>query len=168
MIHDPDAPECFGRGPYRGKMPSVDVRPTDKPPQEKWTPMIKSPEDRAAVAVFLASQGDEPGDPARPNSEAARKKGEGIVADRCTTCHLYKGEGDLEGSELAPELAHYGSVAWTRTQVGNPSAAETYREGALDAKMKKHMPRFDKELSPAEIDVAARWTRARARGIPLR
>ena len=31
MIHDPDAPEFFGRGPFKGKMPSVDMRPKDKP-----------------------------------------------------------------------------------------------------------------------------------------
>ena len=31
MMHDPDAPEFFGRGPYKGQMPSVDVRPKNKP-----------------------------------------------------------------------------------------------------------------------------------------
>jgi ubiquinol-cytochrome c reductase cytochrome b subunit len=168
MVHDPDAPEYFGRGPYKGQMPSVDVRPADKPAGEPWTPMTKTDAERQAVAVFLASQGDEPGDPPRAVDGAARALGEKIVGERCTTCHLYKGDGDDEGTGLAPELAHYGSVAWTRAQVANPATAATYREKALDESLKKHMPRFDKDLSAADIDVVARWTRAHARGIPLR
>jgi ubiquinol-cytochrome c reductase cytochrome b subunit len=167
MIHDPDAPEYFGRGPYKGEMPSVDVRPKEKPPEEKWTPMVASDADRAAVAAFLASLGDEPGDPPRAVEPAALATGQRIVSDRCTTCHLYKGDGDLDGSEVAPELAHYGSIAWTRAQVANPATAETYRDNALDEKRKKHMPRFDKDLSAADIDVVARWTRAHGRGQTL-
>jgi ubiquinol-cytochrome c reductase cytochrome b subunit len=167
MIHDPDTPEYFGRGPYKGEMPSVDVRPKDKPPEEKWTPMIKSDADRAAVAAFLASQGDEAGDPPPAVDAATLAAGEHIVSDRCTSCHLYKGDGDLNDSGLAPELAHYGSDAWTRAQVTNPSTAETYRDRALEEKRKKHMPRFDKDLSAADIDVVARWTRAHARGKSL-
>lgn len=166
MIHDPDASEFFGRGPYKGEMPSVDVRPKDKP-NEPWTPMVKSEAEKRAVALFLASQGDEPGDPPRALDEAARALGGKIVSERCTTCHLYKGDGDDEGTGLAPELSHYGSIAWTRAQVADPETTQTYREKALDEKMKKHMPRFDKDLSAADIDVVARWTRAHARGVPL-
>jgi mono/diheme cytochrome c family protein len=114
--------------------------------------------------MFLASQGDEPGDSARSMDEKQRALGEKIVSERCSTCHLYKGDGDEEGSGVAPELAHFGSIAWTRAQVANPSSLETYREKALSEELKKHMPRFDKELSPADVDVVARWTRARARG----
>jgi ubiquinol-cytochrome c reductase cytochrome b subunit len=170
MIHDPDAEEHFGRGPYKGKMPSVDTRPKEQTPEEQasWKPMVKSEGDRKAVAAFLASLGDEPGDPAPAAKPEGLEIGEKIVTNQCTTCHLYEGKGDLEDSEVAPELSHYGSVAWTRAQVANPSSAETYRENALDPKMKKHMPRFDKDLSPAEVDLVARWTRAHARGIPLK
>jgi|SRR5579859_2795 len=167
MIHDPDAPEMFGRGPFKGEMPSVDVQPKDLKPDQKWSPMIKSEADRAAVAAFLASLGDEPGDPPHaPLDEAARTKAESTVSDRCTSCHLYKGDGDLEGSEKAPELGGYGSVAWTRAQIADPSSVATYRGNALDPKLKKHMPRFDKDLSAADIDIVARWTRAHARGLP--
>jgi ubiquinol-cytochrome c reductase cytochrome b subunit len=168
MIHDPDAPEFFGRGPYKGKMPSVDVRPKDKPPGESWTPMIRSAADRASVAAFLAAQGAEPGDPPVAGDDAMRTAGEKIVSDRCTTCHLYKGDGDLEDTELAPELSRFGSFAWTRAQVANPATPETYREKALSETMKKHMPRFDKDMSASDIDTVTRWTRAHARGIPLR
>lgn len=168
MIHDPDAPQFFGLGPYKTKMPSVDVRPKDKGPDEPWTPMIKSDAEKAAVAAFLASQGDEPGGPpATPEDAAKLAQGEKVVSDRCTTCHLYKGDGDLESSGIAPELAHYGSIAWTRSQVANPATDQTYRDQALDPAMKKHMPRFDKDLSVADVDVVARWTRAHGRGQTL-
>jgi ubiquinol-cytochrome c reductase cytochrome b subunit len=167
MNHDPDAPEYFGRGPYKGKMPSVDVRSKDKPADEPWTPILKSEAEKRAVALFLASEGDEPGDPARAPDEATRAQGEKIVSERCSTCHLYRGEGDDEGSVQAPELSRYGSIAWTQAQVANPATAQTYRERALDEVMKKHMPRFDKDLSPADVSVVARWTRAHARGVPV-
>jgi ubiquinol-cytochrome c reductase cytochrome b subunit len=167
MIHDPDAPEFFGRGPYKGDMPSVDTRPQDKPAGEKWTPMIKSDADRAAVAEFLASLGDEPDDAPRTSAADVRATGEKIVSDRCTSCHTYKGDGDVEGSDEAPDLTHYGSIAWTRSQVGNPATDETYRKNALDPDRKKHMPRFDKDLSPADVDLVARWTRAHGRGLSL-
>ncbi len=166
MMHDPDRPQFFGRGPYKGQMPSVDARPKDKPPGEKWTPMVKSDADRHAVAVFLAGQGEPK--PASPEADdALRARGEKIVSDHCTACHLYKGEGDDEGSKMAPELSGYASFAWIRTQVANPASAETYREKALDEAMKRHMPRFDGDLSAADIDVVARWTHRHSRETTL-
>jgi hypothetical protein len=68
---------------------------------------------------------------------------------------------------MAPELSGYGSVAWTRSQVANPAAPQTYREKALDPELKKHMPRFDKDLSASDLDIIARWTRAHGRGQSL-
>ncbi len=166
MIHDPDAPEFFGRGPYLGQMPSVDMRPKDKPAGEKWSPMVKTDAEKAAVAQFLASLGDEPGDPPRATDPAVRALGEKIASERCTTCHLYKGDGDDQGSGVAPEMAGYGSFAWTRAQIWNPATPATYRDKALDPAMKKHMPRFDNDLSPADVDTVARWTRSHARATP--
>jgi ubiquinol-cytochrome c reductase cytochrome b subunit len=163
MIHDPDAPAFFGRGPYKEQMPSVDTRPQDKAAAESWSPMVKSDAEKTAVALFLASLGDEPGDPPRTIDPKERALGEKILSERCTTCHLYKGEGDDQGSGVAPELAGYGSIAWTRAQVANPATAATYRDKALDPAMKKHMPRFDNDLSAADVDVVARWTRSHAR-----
>jgi ubiquinol-cytochrome c reductase cytochrome b subunit len=167
MIHDPDAPEHFGRGPYKGKMPSVDVRPADKANDAKWKPMIKSDADRHALAAFLASLGAEPDEAPAPIDDGTRATGEKIVTGPCSTCHLYKGDGDLEGSEEAPELARYGSLAWTAAQVANPATDDTYRKKALDESMKKHMPRFDQDLSKADIELVARWTRAHGRGTTL-
>jgi ubiquinol-cytochrome c reductase cytochrome b subunit len=169
MIHDPDGAQFFGRGPYKEQMPSVDARPANKPAGEPWTAMIKTDAEKHGVASFLASLGDEAGDPpvaAGGDSAKARAAGEKIVSERCTSCHLYKGQGDDEGSNIAPELAGYGSLAWTRAQVANPATAATYRDKALDADMKKHMPRFDGDLSPADVDTVARWTRSHARALP--
>ncbi len=170
MIHDPDAPEFFGRGPYKEDMPSVDVRPKEKPAGEAWTPMVRTDAEKQAVAAFLAAQGNEPGDP-QPSplaNQTSLALGEKIVSERCTSCHLYKGDGDDESTGIAPELSRYGSVAWTRAQVADPATSATYRDRALDENRKKHMPRFDKELPPADVDLVARWTRAHARGVPLR
>jgi ubiquinol-cytochrome c reductase cytochrome b subunit len=170
MIHDPDAPQFFGQGPYKDQMPSVDVRPKNLGPTEAWSPMLKDDAEKRAVVAFLAAEGDEGGDPppAHALDGATRAKGEKIVSERCTACHLYKGDGDDEGMGLAPELAHYGSIAWTRAQVANPATAQTYRDRALDESLKKHMPRFDKDLSATDLDIVARCTRAHARGVPLR
>jgi mono/diheme cytochrome c family protein len=130
--------------------------------------MVPNEADRSAVATFLAAEGDEPGDPPRPMDDATRATGEKLVENRCANCHLYKGDGDVNGSDVAPELLHYGSIAWTRAQVANPATVATYREKALSPDLKKHMPRFDGDLSPDDVDVVARWTRAHARGLPVR
>jgi ubiquinol-cytochrome c reductase cytochrome b subunit len=160
MMHDPDADTHFGKTPYAGQMPSMDV--PGKEPKD-FKPMAK--DDMRAAAVFLASQGDEPSDaPAAPHRDDALKaRGEKVVSDRCTACHLYKGEGDDGGQELAPELSGYGSVRWVKSQITNPATKATYREKALDPTMKGHMPRFDDQLSAADIELVARWTRAHAR-----
>ena len=163
MMHEPDAPQFFGTGPFKGEMPSVDVRPKELPPKQPWKPMVKSEGDKRAIALFLAAQGDEPGDMPRTIDQATRAAAEKLVAERCTACHLYKGTGDDEGTGNAPELWHYGSIGWTKAQVANPSSELTYRKDALDEEKKKHMPRFDADLSEADVDVVARWTRAHAR-----
>jgi ubiquinol-cytochrome c reductase cytochrome b subunit len=167
MLHDPDAPERFGRTPYKGEMPSMDTPP--KEDAAAFKPMSK--EDMEAAAAFLTSQGDEAGEALPPNAlrkDPARvARGEQIVKKRCTACHLYKGEGDDSGTENAPEFSGYGSTAWTRAQVANPGTPATYRPKALDPAIKGHMPRFDGELTPEDVDLVARWVRAHTRGVPL-
>jgi ubiquinol-cytochrome c reductase cytochrome b subunit len=166
MIHDPDAPRFFGRGPFNDEMPSVDAKPKNWQQGAPWKPMVKSEADRHAVALFLAMQGDEPGDPVR-SIDAPTKKlletAEKLVNNRCTSCHLFGEEGDDEGNGLAPQLRGYGSIAWTRAQIENPATPRSYRDKALSAELKKHMPRFDKDLSAADIDILAQWTRRHAR-----
>ena len=153
MLHDPDGADRFGRTPFKEQMPSMDVAPPDKP---DFTPMSK--EDMATVAKFLAAQSDD----AKTDED-----GEKIVKDKCTSCHLLGGEGDDGGTGNAPELSGYGSVAWIRAQIEDPSSKATYRENALDPKLKHHMPKFGGDLSPADIDLLARWTWAKVRGASL-
>jgi mono/diheme cytochrome c family protein/photosystem II stability/assembly factor-like uncharacterized protein len=164
MLHDPDAPELFGRSDYNGGMRSADVGRIGE------TPTLRNEAEKRAVTLFLASQGDEPGDPAGTIDRGDAAKGEAIVAERCTECHLYKGQGDAEGySGLAPELSHYGSLAWTRAIIANPAGLDTYRELAFDDVRPGHMPRFDSVLSASDIDLVARWTRSHARRLtPIR
>jgi ubiquinol-cytochrome c reductase cytochrome b subunit len=167
MIHDPDGDARFGRTPYKGQMPSVDVPAKDKKPDDPpFKPMSK--EEMDAVGTFLSTVGVERGEPAPPADEKARAAGEKIVADRCTACHLYKGDGDVSDQGSAPELDGYGSLAWVMAQIKDPTTKATYREQAVDdEKSKGHMPRFGGDLGAADVEVLARWTRAHARGVPL-
>jgi ubiquinol-cytochrome c reductase cytochrome b subunit len=160
-LHDPDSDARFGRTPFAGMMPSVDTPPKDQPADAP--PFKPMPEDeKRAVAAFLASQsGASRGEP------AMLKRGETIVTERCTTCHLFKGQGDEAGQGYAPELSGWGSLAWLRAQIANPATAATYRDQALDAKLKGHMPKFEGEIPPADLDVLARWVWAKSRGVPL-
>jgi ubiquinol-cytochrome c reductase cytochrome b subunit len=163
MMHEPDTDGRFANTPYKEQMPSMDVPPKDN--KGDFTPMSK--DDMRAAAAFLASQSDEPGE--SPEKGAARKDkalveaGEKIVRDRCTSCHLFGGEGDDNGQNLAPELSGYGSFAWVRAQISNPATKTSYREGALAVELKGHMPRFDDDLSAADLDLLTRWLRTRAR-----
>jgi ubiquinol-cytochrome c reductase cytochrome b subunit len=127
----------------------MDVKPKDAP--DSWKPMPDN--EKKAVVRFLSSGNDE--------------EGKKIVSTRCTFCHLYKGEGDEGGTGLAPELDGYGSLAWVKAQIANPSSNATYRENALDPAKKGHMPRFDSELTPEDIDLLARWVLSQARGAAL-
>ncbi|MFO0679291.1 MAG: cytochrome b N-terminal domain-containing protein [Polyangiaceae bacterium] len=163
VLHDPDADDKFGRTPFKEMMPSVDVAPKDAPPT--WKGM--SDDDKRAVAHFLALEGSEPGDPTKSVDEPRRELGRKIVKERCTTCHLFGGEGDDSSQEYAPELAKYGSLAWTRAQIANPATKATYREKATESDLKGHMPRFDGELSQDDLTILARYTRAKARGLAL-
>ena len=163
MIHDPDGDARFGRTSYKGEMPSVDVASKDA---VSFKPMAE--DEKLAVAAFLASQGDEKEDAAgaaaAPKRDAALvARGKTIVTTRCTTCHLFGGEGDVGDEGLAPELSGYGSIAWVRAQIANPATKATYRDHALDADRKGHMPRFDDELKADDLDLLARWVRSQAR-----
>jgi mono/diheme cytochrome c family protein len=168
MMDDPDAEDRFGHTPFKGTMPSM-LRPEAdrKPDAPPFKPMADA--EVKAVSVFLASQSD--GEalghaPARDAEEM--KRGEGIVTTRCTACHLWKGDGDDSAGGDAPELSGWGTSAWARAQIGNPATKATYREGALDPKMKGHMPRFDGDLAADDVELLAKWVHAHARGGTLR
>ncbi len=183
MMDDPDAAERFGHTPFKGMMPSMLHPPADRKPDD---PPFKamSDADVKAVAVFLASQSDESTDakgeekagekPAagahKPpvRDPAQLKAGESIVTVRCTTCHLWKGEGDDSSQGFAPDLSGWGTAAWAQAQIANPATKTTYRDDALDAKMKGHMPRFDGDLHADDVALLGRWVAAHAHGEKLR
>jgi ubiquinol-cytochrome c reductase cytochrome b subunit len=168
MMDDPDAPERFGHTPFKGMMPSMIHPPADRKPDDPpFKPMGDA--DVKAVSVFLASQSD--GDVARElgtkppvRDPAQLKAGESIVSVRCTTCHLWKGEGDDSSQGYAPDLSGWGTVGWARAQIADPATKATYRDGALDPKMKGHMPRFDGDLKADDVELLGRWVVAHAHG----
>jgi mono/diheme cytochrome c family protein len=166
-MDDPDAPERFGHTPLKGMMPSFLHAPADRKPDDPpFKPMADA--DVKAVAVFLASQSD--GEVGKPPARdpVQSKAGEAIVSVRCTTCHLWKGDGDDSSQGYAPELSGWGTVAWARAQIANPASKATYRDSALDPKTKGHMPRFDADLRPDDVDLLARWLVTHAHGGTLR
>jgi ubiquinol-cytochrome c reductase cytochrome b subunit len=154
MLHDPDDDKRFGRSIYKGEMPSVDMPPDGGAPTFK--PM--APDDKSAVAAFLASMGD-----AVPRDPAKLRRGKEIVETRCTTCHLFQGKGDDSDQGLAPELEGWSSRVWIRAQIANPATKSTYREHALDPDRKGHMPRFDAEIRSEDMDLLATWVHAQTR-----
>lgn len=158
MMHDPDGDARFGRTPFAGMMPSLDVPPKDA---KDFKPMPQ--DEQKAAAAFLASQSSD----GVARDGALLKKGEDIVKMRCTACHTFGGEGDDTGQGYAPELSGWGSPTWIRAQVSNPATKATYREQALDPKLKGHMPRFDGEMPAVDLDLLARWVWAKSHGVPL-
>jgi ubiquinol-cytochrome c reductase cytochrome b subunit len=152
VLDDPDSPSLFGNTPYNGKMPSYTRPPKDPQAAASFTPMPQA--QREAIARFLANEAR--GAPAGHDPE-----GEKLVKQRCTTCHLFRGDTD-DAEGLAPELAGWASLAWTRAQIGNPGTNLTYRPIALSPALDGHMPRFDTQLSSADLDLLTRYVLFRA------
>lgn len=153
MLHDPDAEDRFGRTAFKGEMPSMDV-PAEGAPAG-WKPMPTN--EKNAVARFLSQ--------ATKADAGELALGEKIVSERCTACHLYKGEGDDGGEEIAPELSGWGTEGWVRAQIADPSSPKTYRKKAMNAERKGHMPKFAGELSDGDIDTLAAWVSRRTRSV---
>lgn len=152
VLDDPDAPELFGNTPYKGKMPSYTKPPAD--PQAAANFKAMPLEQRQAIARYLA--GEARGAPAGHNPA-----GEKLVKQRCTTCHLLHGDTD-DAEGLAPELAGWAGLRWTRAQLGNPGTLATYRPASLSPALEGHMPRFDASLSAQDLDLLTRFLVYRA------
>ena len=149
VMEDPDAPTLFGNTPYKKRMPSMTKPPADPALAKDFSPMKK--EELATIAAFLAGEAAE----SPTAAEGAR-----LVKQRCTACHLFRGATD-DDLGFAPELAGWGSTAWMRAQIGNPGTNATYRPVALSPTLEGHMPRYDGDLSPADVDLLARFVRQR-------
>lgn len=152
LLDDPDAKGMFGGTPFEGKMPSYTKPPRDPQAAQGFQPMPL--EQQRAIARWLA--GEARGAPAGHDAD-----GEKLVKQRCTTCHLLRGETD-DAEGLAPELAGWASLRWARAQIANPGTLATYRPGSLDPKLEGHMPRFDDDLSPRDLDLLTRFVLHRA------
>jgi ubiquinol-cytochrome c reductase cytochrome b subunit len=155
MMDNPDAPNRFGNTPYKGEMQSLVHPPADPQLARSFKQMPEA--RRKAIATFLANEAAEVKD---PNHDAEGAK---AVAIGCTSCHLFRGQTDDDDS-VGPELAGWGSTAWTRAQISNPGTKTTYRPEALKPERKGHMPRFDDKLETDDINLLAMWVRKKARG----
>ncbi len=156
MLNDSDTDDKFGKTGYKGQMPSYTHAGKDVDPAN-FKPMAQA--DQEAIARYLAHESDDVSD---PNHDADGAK---LIASRCTTCHVFLGKTD-DTTGAAPDLTGWGSVAWIKAQVANPSSPLTYRPNALAADLQGHMPRFDDKLSADDISLVARyvWYRVRNPG----
>jgi ubiquinol-cytochrome c reductase cytochrome b subunit len=154
VLDDPDAHDRFGSTPFRGGMLSLTRAPSDPARAKSFHSMAEG--DRAAVAAFLEGEAAELADRGH-DAEGAK-----LIAQRCTSCHLFRGE-TLDDDGAGPELAGWASRAWTIAQVANPGTNVTYRAGALSEDRKGHMPRFDSALAKEDLAILVDWVRAKAK-----
>jgi ubiquinol-cytochrome c reductase cytochrome b subunit len=155
VMDDPDAPNRFGNTPYKGEMVSLVHPPADPQAAKNFRQMPEA--ERKSIASFLANEAADVKD---PQHDAAGAK---LVAQRCTICHLFRGQTDDDDS-IGPELSGWGSTAWTRAHIANPGTNVTYRPEALNPARKGHMPRFDDKLEHDDVNLLAIWVRKKARG----
>ena len=145
VLDDPDASHLFGGTPFAGTMHSMTRAPKD-PEQRAKFHALPEPE-RVAIAAFLESQAF--GVDANSVSRAQLEQGEQLVAQRCTSCHLFRGLTDDEEGD-APELSGWGSEDYIRAQILNPMSGTTYRRRP---RQKGQMPGYAGLLSAEEIDL---------------
>ncbi len=152
VLKDPDAPTLFGGSAYKEKMPSMVQPPKDAAARRDWKPVPEA--DLLAMAQFLAAE-------ARGGATGAQARGAKLIKQRCTSCHLLRGETD-DADGLGPELSGWGSLAWIRAQLANPGTAATYRAASMSPALDGHMPRYDDKLSSDDLDLLTRfvWSRA--------
>ncbi len=144
-IRDPDSHLRFGKGPFKGEMPSA-VKP--KPGKEADFKAIPDA-DIKAVSAFVAGE--------------KNARGAEVYDDWCSGCHKLGDKGG-DDSDLAPDLTGWGTYRWMRSQIADPAAGDTYKPEASDPKLKGHMPAYKDSDIKDEIDVIARWTYWKARG----
>lgn len=154
VLEEPDAHGLFGNTGYKGKMPSVTKPPPDPALAKDWKAMPAA--DVQAIVDFLAGEAAE-------EKAGHHARGAQLVKQRCTGCHLFRGETD-DPEGLGPELAGWGSYAWVRAQIANPGTNATYRPGAMSSAIDGHMPRYDEKLPAEDIDLLTRFVRFRGMG----
>lgn len=133
LLRDPRAPRFFGNTKHDG-MPS----------QSRLG-------DAALVAVteFVFAQGHEAGDP--PYDAALAARGRATFESKCMNCHVFEGDGSFL-DEPAPNLTGYGSRAWIRRQIDEPSSDLQYGE-------LHDMPAFAEKLEEHDRDMLVAFLR---------
>lgn len=147
LLDDPDAKHLFGTGPLKGLMPSFKRPPEAEDESESFTPLLEA-DERALLEFFEAQAKGE---------DAKGSDGEKQVKRRCTTCHRLDGEDPIDSESLGPELRGWASLAWTRAQIANPGGGKTYPPDVMAEKLVGHMPAFEGELEPKDLDLLATW-----------
>jgi ubiquinol-cytochrome c reductase cytochrome b subunit len=155
LLEDPDHPAYFGTSAFKGQMPSMTKAPKDPDAAKNFSPMSKA--DREEIANYLAAEAT------GTASEKHDPKGAKLIERRCTGCHLFKASTESDDSGTAPELEHWASPGWIRAQIANPGTVVTYRPHSMDKELKGHMPRYDKKLSEADIQLLTRFVHYRSR-----
>jgi len=155
VLDDPDSPTMFGNTPFKGEMPSVTRVPSDPAAAEYFTKMKL--EEQEAIAAYLTTF-------AAGKTPKKDSAGEKLVRQKCLICHSLAGETDSSDS-LAPELEGWGSIKWIRWQITNPGTSLTYPRSAMSKDLEGHMPAFEDEISPSDIDLLARWLHSEATGL---
>lgn len=145
-VRDPDAPHRFGKGPFKGEMPSATKAPAGK--EADFKPMGDA--DIKAVSAYVAG-------------DSKNARGAEVYGDWCSGCHKLNGKGG-DDSDLAPDLTGWGTYRWLRSQIADPAAGDTYKTEASLPKYKGHMPAFSKSDIAGEIDIIARWVQWKTKG----
>lgn len=137
IMINPDAPQLFGRTRIHG-MPAQREMPAD---------------EMANVAEYLYSQSVEGRD--APADAAKVRAGSDSYHNNCTVCH--QGEGDLSQTEAAdreaPDLTGWGSRAWIRGQILDPSHRTRYGSS-------NEMPAYAEELQGRDLEMVIDYVRA--------
>jgi ubiquinol-cytochrome c reductase cytochrome b subunit len=153
VLDNPDSDKLFGKTAFKEMMPSYTRPPKDPEEAEYFTPMKKSEQDDVAAWLVAEASG----------TATTGMAGEKLSKQRCTSCHRLDGVTD-DSDSLAPELRGWGSLAWIRLQIANPGNGKTYPAHVMDKDLEGHMPAYGEDMTPAEINLLARWTYEQATG----
>ena len=154
VLDHPDSDDLFGKTPFKGEMPSVNRAAPDDEYADSFVAMKM--EEQKAIAAFLVAEATKP-------ESGKGMPGEKVVTRACQQCHRLDGKTDAEESN-APELRGWASVAWIAAQIENPGSGKAYPASAMRKELEGHMPAFADQLSPADIQLLARWVYEKASG----
>ncbi len=141
-------PQYFGATAFRSGDMVQEIKGKFKKLDEEETQEMNEALD--AIAVMLSAEARLASQKEIDAKDAALiKQGLKHFDDECSSCHVLHGKGTQSG----PELTGYGSLEWLKAIIGNPAHERFYGD------KNDGMPIYDKELSPQQIEVVARFIR---------